>query len=41
MRLACEIKIKSDDYFIVNVNNIEITMQRVSKALMEDYDAEK
>lgn len=41
MRLACEIKVKSDDYFIVNVNNIDTTMSRVSKALMADYEAEK
>lgn len=41
MRLACEIKVKSDDYFIENVNNIDTTMSRISKALMTDYEAEK
>lgn len=40
-RLAAEIALKSNDYWISNMANIDQTMSRITRALMAEFDTEK
>jgi len=39
--LAAEVALKSNDYYVTNLNNLEQTMSRITRPLMADYDTEK